>query len=33
MEYFYHFLKFLGIFALIIAASLFGLQAASAGVF
>jgi len=26
MEYFFHFLKFLGIFAIIIAASLFGMQ-------
>ena len=29
MEYFYHFLKFLGVFALIIALSLFGMQFAT----
>ncbi len=27
MEYFYHFLKFLGVFALIVALALFGMQA------
>ncbi len=29
MEYFYHFLKFLGVFLVIIALSLFGLQFAA----
>jgi len=33
MEYFFHFLKFLGVFAFIIASSLFTLQAVSGGVF
>lgn len=32
MEYFFHFLKFLGVFALIIAGSLFALQTVSGGI-